>query len=615
MKISDMDGTAPLEALENGVDHGLDRNILILYASETGTAQDVAERIGRECIELRLHCRVLSMDIYPLDLLIDEPLVLFVCSTTGNGAEPKSMSRLWQTLLRSDLPEDLLDEMQFAVFGLGDSGYERFNWAAKKLQRRLLVLGGRELVKRGDGDEQDFYGIDSALDPWLSGLLGVLKTILPGWSETVPPTTDTNLPPSRVQVVAQNDIDALAEKVQSVDLDISSTREPSGRIPVTLTQNDRITRKDWFQDVRHVELESDQELRYEPGDVAVLYPSNDPADVDWLISRMGWASVADQSFTFPLNNPDWPLSIPLPVRCTLRSLLENYLHVTAVPRRSFFTWIQHFASDEREKEKLVDFCSKEGQEDLFAYTTRPRRTILEVLSDFKSVVIPLDYIVDVFPPIRPRSFSIASSAKAHPRQIHLCIAIVRYRSLLLKAPRKGLCTSWLANLTPGTRLRIGLEKGMMRLPEDRSKPVIMIGPGTGVAPLRAMAEERARDGAKENTLYFGCRSISADCHYHQDWKALEEKGTLRCRIAASRDQERKIYVQNLLDEDSHIIANLLALNGGYVYICGSSNQMPKAVRKAIVGALATQDGWDEDRCVKYVQSMEDEGRWSEECWS
>ncbi|KAG8872449.1 NAPDH-dependent diflavin reductase, partial [Tulasnella sp. 332] len=541
---SNLNGTTTHEELED------DRGILILYGSETGTAQDVAERIGRECLGLQLHCRVISMDIYPLVSLSPHSLY----HTTGNGTEPRSMSSLWQTLLRSDLPADLLDEIQFAVFGLGDSGYERFNWAAKKLQRRLLVLGGSELVKRGDGDEQDYYGIESALDPWLSKLLPTLKGVVPSSSKPLPTQPYSTTPLSRVRLIPDTEVDTLTEGVKSMGLDTILEVGTSGHISVTLSQNERITRNDWFQDVRHIELETDHDMQ---------------------------------------------------------SLLENNLHVAAVPRRSFFTWIQHFASDEREIEKLVEFCSKEGQEDLHAYTTRPRRTILEVLSDFKSVMIPLDYIVDVFPPIRPRSFSIASSVKAHPRQIQLCVAIVRYKSLLLKAPRKGLCTAWLSKLKPGTRLRIGLEKGMMRLPEDRSKPVIMIGPGTGVAPLRAMVEERVRDGANDNTLYFGCRSAAADCHYHEDWKALEEKGALRCRIAASRDQDRKIYVQNLLEDDSAIISDLLARKGGFVYICGSSNQMPKAVRRTITESFANQDGWDEERSTKYVQLMEDEGRWSE----
>ncbi|KAG8847963.1 NAPDH-dependent diflavin reductase [Tulasnella sp. 330] len=574
---SNLNGTTTHEELED------DRGILILYGSETGTAQDVAERIGRECLGLQLHCRVISMDIYPLVSLSPHSLY----HTTGNGTEPRSMSSLWQTLLRSDLPADLLDEIQFAVFGLGDSGYERFNWAAKKLQRRLLVLGGSELVKRGDGDEQDYYGIESALDPWLSKLLPTLKGVVPSSSKPLPTQPYSTTPLSRVRLIPDTEVDTLTEGVKSMGLDTILEVGTSGHISVTLSQNERITRNDWFQDVRHIELETDHDMHYEPGDVAVLYPSNDPDDVDWLISRMNWASAADQSFTVTLNNPGAPST----------------------------STVIHFASDEREIEKLVEFCSKEGQEDLHAYTTRPRRTILEVLSDFKSVMIPLDYIVDVFPPIRPRSFSIASSVKAHPRQIQLCVAIVRYKSLLLKAPRKGLCTAWLSKLKPGTRLRIGLEKGMMRLPEDRSKPVIMIGPGTGVAPLRAMVEERVRDGANDNTLYFGCRSAAADCHYHEDWKALEEKGALRCRIAASRDQDRKIYVQNLLEDDSAIISDLLARKGGFVYICGSSNQMPKAVRRTITESFANQDGWDEERSTKYVQLMEDEGRWSEECWS
>ncbi|KAG8972202.1 NAPDH-dependent diflavin reductase [Tulasnella sp. 425] len=594
-------------------------SFLILFASETGNAQDTAERIGLEAFKRGYKTRLMAMDAYPLDDLVDEPLVIFVCSTTGNGAEPRNMMTLWKTLLRSDLPSDLLDTMHFGVFGLGDSGYERFNWAAKKLQRRLLSLGALELIPRGDADDQDFYGIESAFGPWLSRLFEALSSTFAGpghAAETLGPTR----PQPRVVMTTLDQPELLLNQFEGLNL-----RSSRGRIPVTLTHNERMTRADWFQDVHRIEFKADDDISYEPGDVAVLYPENPEDDVTWLLRRMGWEETADVTYSISPYNT-----------ATIRQLLAKHLDICAVPRKSFFESVQHFASDEREKEKLNDFCTKEGLDDLHSYTTRPRRTILEVLSEFKSVAIPPEYAVNVFPLLRPREFSIASSVKAHPREVHLCVAIVRYKTIM-KVTRKGVCTTWLASLPVGTRIEIGLAEGTMRLPENIKKPIVMVGPGTGVAPFRALEEERVLAGAKDNTLYFGCRSLEADCHYRQEWEEYANKGELTFRLAVSRDQDRKIYVQHLIQEDVSQIFDHLVTNEGHFYICGfvvarpsttysarpliaaddrSSNQMPKAVRKAVISCIAKGgDGWDEAKAEEFVKKMELDGRWGEECWS
>lgn len=562
---------------------------LILFGSETGNAQDVAERIGLEAFKRGYKTRLMAMDAYPLDDLVDEPLVIFVCSTTGNGAEPRNMMTLWKTLLRSDLPTDLLDTTHFAVFGLGDSGYERFNWAAKKLQRRLLSLGAIELIGRGDADDQDFYGIESAFGPWVSRLFEALSSTFAGTGQHAEIPVPTR-PEARVIMTVPGQPDILSHQMEGLKL-----RSDRGRIPVTLTCNERMTRADWFQEVRRIEFAADDDISYEPGDVAVLYPENPEDDVNWLLKRMGWEDAADVTYSISPSNPDWPLPTEFPATATIRQLLTKHLDICSVPRRSFFENIRHFTSDEREKEKLDDFCTKEGLDDLHSYTTRPRRTIIEVLSEFKSVAIAPEYAINVFPLLRPREFSIASSLKAHPREVHLCVAIVKYRTIM-KGTRRGVCTSWLASLPVGTRLEIGLADGMMRLPENLKKPIVMVGPGTGVAPFRAFEEERAFAGAKDNTLYFGCRSLEADCHYRQEWEGYASEGELTFRLAVSRDQDRKVYVQHLIQEDVFQIFEHLVSNEGHFYICGSSNQMPKAVRKAVIGCIAKGgEGWDEQK--------------------
>ncbi|EJT97200.1 riboflavin synthase domain-like protein [Dacryopinax primogenitus] len=581
------------------------RTLLVLYGSESGNAQDVAERVGRDARRHHFKARVISMDAYDIATLIEEPLVIFVCSTSGQGVEPRNMTKLWKTLLRADLPVDLFDGMDFAVFGLGDSSYARYNWASKKLQRRLQSLGAREIWERGDADDQHYLGIDGAFDPWIDGLFRVLLAMypLPPGVEVVP---KDYLYPPRVRL----------EWVDSPELPLSNVPFSfPGSHPANLLRIRRLTRSDWYQDVRHIEFEFHDDVSYSPGDIAVLHPENDPDEVQHFMERMGWADVADRPFRALPNDLERPIPEDWPEVMTLRIAFTRYLDILGVPRRSFFESLVHFTADQLEIEKLQDFCSPEGQDDLYAYCHRVRRTIAEVLTEFRSVQIPQDYVFDVFPEIRPREFSIASSVKCHPRQVHLCVAIVQYKTRL-KTPRKGVCTTWLTRLKEGDAVQIALEPGTMHLPPLPSTPILLVGPGTGVAPMRAFIEHRIQqEKSKENTLYFGCRSLDADCHYKEEWMAYQNKGQLVCRIAASRDQPRKVYVQNLIVEDAERVWRIVHEHKGYVLISGSSNKMPLAVRQAVEAVLTGEGKLSAEGAKEYVKRMEMSGRWQEECWS
>ncbi|KAF7330350.1 NADPH-dependent diflavin oxidoreductase 1 [Mycena venus] len=584
------------------------RSVLILYATETGTSQDVAERLARQCRRIHFTCRVLSTDKYSLSDLISETLVLFVISTTGSGAEPRSMTSMWKTLLRSDLPADLFDDLSFAVFGLGDTAYEKFCWPAKKLSRRLASLGATEICERGEGDDQDPLGVDGALESWMEKIMQALLFAypLPPDVEVIPAAA---IPSPRVSMVED----------PSFTTPSSSAAEP-GFYSATVKCNNRITAEDWYQDVRHFEFAFDDEIRhtrFSPGDVAVIRPLALSSDVESFLDSVGWLDVADVPFRIEhtMSGPTSLFRSISPDTVAPRVLFTHYLDFNAVPRRSFFEYLRHFTSDELEREKLEEFLSREGADDLYDYCYRVRRTIREVLAEFRHVKIPMEYIFDVFPPLRPRQFSIASSAKHFPSQIHLCVAIVKYRTKL-KVPRRGVCTTFLASLKPGDTVEIGLQAGLIKLPADNA-PVICIGPGTGIAPMRAVIQERLHMGATDNTLYFGCRSAIKDQHYASEWRSCASAGDLAYRAAFSRDGPegtKRIYVQDLLQEDAERIWTLLNA-GASVFISGSSNKMPAAVKSALRFAAETHGKLEEAAAAEFITIMEGRGRLIEECWS
>ncbi|CAE6516267.1 unnamed protein product [Rhizoctonia solani] len=577
----------------------MERSILILYGTETGNAKDASEKIGRVARRFHFFARVVAMDAFSVPTLIDEPLVIFVCSTTGNGIEPANMTALWNALLRAELPPDLFEDMEFAVLGLGDSSYQRFNWAAKRLQRRLIGLGGYELCERGEADDQHPQGSDGVIDPWIATLFHKIN-------ERYPLPTGLSVLPDEDLYAPMIQITPWINEKSPTPSSIIQQPPPQLLHNMTLTQNARITEPNWYQDVRHLIFKTNEDIRYEPGDVAVLQPENSPEEVESLLKRLGWEEEADLPIRIAPSSNDrsLPLGYPGPdTPTTLRSLIMKHADINSVPRKSFIELLAHFTKDQMETDKLREFCTTEGLDELFDYTTRVRRTILEVLLEFRSALVPKEYIADLFPELRPRQFSIASSLSVHPSEIHLCVAIVNYRTKL-RVPRKGVCTSWLARLEPGAVLKVGLKRGTMHLPKDPQKPIILVGPGTGVAPMRAMVEERVARGAADNILYFGCRSASSDYHFRKEWETYQGQGTLVHRVAASRDQDKKVYVQDLITLDSKEIKQRIVDRKGILYISGSSNQMPAGVRKAVVACLRDECGWSDEESTAYVDQME-----------
>ncbi|XP_047625005.1 NADPH-dependent diflavin oxidoreductase 1 isoform X2 [Phacochoerus africanus] len=475
----------------------LSPQLLVLFGSQTGTAQDVSERLGREARRRQLCCRVQALDSYPVVNLINEPLVIFVCATTGQGDPPDNMKGFWKFIFRRNLPSTSLCQMDFAVLGLGDSSYAKFNFVAKKLHRRLLQLGGSALLPVCLGDDQHELGPDATIDPWLRDL----------WEKVLGPHAvplDLGVTTPAVPWPSRFTLQLLREAPRrcSEELSVAGT-DPQG-LPSELqpflapmVTNQRVTGPSHFQDVRLIEFDiSGSGISFAAGDVVLIQPENAASRVQQFCQLLGLDP--DQHFTLQPQEPGVPCPERLPQPCSVRRLVSQYLDISSVPRRSFFELLACLSPHELERDKLLELSSARGQEELCEYCTRPRRTILEVLCDFPHTAsaVPPAYLFDLIPPIRPRAFSIASSLLAHPERLQILVAVVQYRTRL-KEPRRGLCSSWLASLDPGqgpVQVPLWVRSGGLKFPETRDTPVILVGPGTGVAPFRAAIQERVARG-------------------------------------------------------------------------------------------------------------------------
>ncbi|KAJ2373639.1 NAPDH-dependent diflavin reductase [Coemansia sp. RSA 2611] len=485
--------------------------------------------------------------------------------------------------------------MEFAVFGLGDSSYQKFNFPAKRLFRRLQQLGAHALVRRGDGDDQHYLGVDGQLDPWLEELWDVM---LSKWPLPRPAVPDG--------VVPDPTFDVSFGGTQGTGVVVDD------KCRATLVVSERITAADHFQDVRHLRFaieEQDPLPAWGPGDCAVLRPCNLAADVNEFLATVGWTDRADESLYIEPRSTGATLAWPVP-SATLRWLCTNYFDIMGVPRRSFFEMLSYFAPSVEERDKLREFSSAAGQDDLLAYCMRPRRTVLEVLGDFPRTapVIPLSYAFDVFPVIAERSFSI-SSAEC-PRAVDLTVAIVEYKTLMQRV-RRGVCTRWLAQLPVGQTVAMRFARGTMRLP-PAATPIVMVGPGTGIAAFMSFVQ--SRPGA-DNYLFFGCRSESKDFYYQEQLRQWAAEESLHLFCAFSRDGPAKVYVQDRIREQARLLWSLVAEQGAVIFVSGNANRMPDDVRQAFADVVSMNSPqMSADDAQNYIARMVKDGRYQEECW-
>ncbi|PGH20336.1 hypothetical protein AJ80_03604 [Polytolypa hystricis UAMH7299] len=664
------------------------RTALILYGSETGNSQDVAEELGRLAERLHFTTHVSELDAVKADSLKDYSLTIFALSTTGQGDFPANGRVFWKSLLLKRLPPTYLEGVNFTLFGLGDSSYPKFNWASRKLHKRLLQLGANEIYPGGGADEQHPEGLEGSFVPWSLDLRKYLldKFPLPHGQHPIP--DDVRLPPKWILASFDADLDgkmkiypspSTSEKENLKKLDEGSESERidhdvrpiPNTVVATLKQNGRMTPQDHWQDVRHLKLTVSESITYVPGDILHITPKNFATNIDTLISIMGWEDVADQPLCF-IPNPQSPapaeLSAPqIPFLrdwpgFTLRTLFTDYLDIMAIPRRSFFSSIAHFTDDSMHKERLLEFTDPEYIDEFYDYTTRPRRSILEILEEFDSVKVPWQQACTVFPILRDRQFSIASGGelKRVPSpsadgggggggtSFDLLVAIVKYQTVIRKT-REGVCTRYLSVLQPGSTLKVKVQKGGLNTSvKQLLNPCVLVGPGTGLAPLRSLLWEKAamaqtfRNKHGPDTpvpmgpiiLLFGGRNRHADFFFENEYRALSRVLDLKVFTAFSRDQKQKVYVQDIIRQNSRDFFRILCELQGMVYICGSSGKMPQAIREALIECFQNPDGGapstsgSEDAserevggvsttrqaAEKYFMDMEKVGRYKQETW-
>ena len=616
--------------------------IAVLYGSETGNAQDFAAILSHKLNRLHFKHTFSSLADYKREDILRCRYLFIVCSTTGQGELPRNVyetvtgdqkNTLWTFLKKKKLPADFLNHINTAFLGLGDSSYPKFNYALRIIHNRMVnQLGAKEIFDRMEADEQSMAGSNKGTGLGIESVYFEFeKRIITYLMDRFPTRKVGN------EIIQREEIDKelYLEPITYLRIDDPHDQQSFSGGPTsfvgdkliktgTITLNKRITSEDHFQDVRQFTFESCDDIKYKPGDTVALYSYNTDQSVERMLEcQPQWIPLADKPLSFTNGIPTHLLDGGVVQPLTLRNLLKYHCDFMSIPRSSFFLKIWTFATDvtrmERgeeqmkdQRQKLYEFATDEDMQELYDYCNRPRRSILEVMEDFLSIRLPLEYLLDFFPPIKPRLYSISSTANCS--NIELTVAIVKYKTILRKI-RTGVCTDFISKLKVGDKIRYKIQQNDLIKEEYRSNPFVMVGPGVGLAPLLSAVRSKV---SPEMSLYFGCRFKDKDYLHGKELEDMANQGLIKFYPVFSRDRENSPdtkYVQDVLWKFGEEVTNLLVERKGIFFLCGASGKMPIQIRLTLLEMLKKWGGFKDDASAKeYLRTMEKEDRYIQETW-
>lgn len=570
LSTSQLDTAAVASLALGDAGHPGQRSLTVLYGSETGNsaalAATLAERAAKRGFALSLH----DMAAYKTRQLKNEHDILVIVSTYGEGDPPQSAAGFFEFVEGRKAPE--LPEVRFAVLSLGDSTYEHYCEAGKRLDHRLEELGAQRLKPRVDCD----VDYDDAADAWIDDIVA-------GFGDT--PLTGGNLPDAQ----------------SSATLPVStktSTFDKRNPFPARIIENIALTGRGSSKETRHIELSLEgSDLAFEPGDALGVMPTNSPALTEAILTELG---LAPQTVLDIKGEP-----------VTLGDALAHCFEITTLTPRFLDHWAHLSGADALSRLTQADHAE--------ARTAFARgHHVIDVIRQFPVKGINAQHLVAGLRPLPPRLYSIASSLAVAPGEAHLTVSTVRYN--LHGEWRAGVASGHLAERGElDTQLPVYVQKNPnFRLPAD-DVPLIMIGAGTGVAPYRAFMQEReARGAIGRSWLVFGERNFRTDFLYQTEWQTLLKDGLLTCMdLAFSRDRHTedraKVYVQHRLKERASDIFAWLE-EGAHVYVCDDANRLAPDVHQALAAVVSTEGGLGPAATEDYLNRLQHDRRYQRDVY-
>ncbi|NGZ74804.1 assimilatory sulfite reductase (NADPH) flavoprotein subunit [Saccharibacillus alkalitolerans] len=541
------------------------REATILFGSQTGNGSGLAKKLAKRLEEQQVKAEALSMaDFKPANLKKIDNL-LIVVSTHGEGEPPDNALAFHEFLHSKRAPK--LEQLRYSVLALGDTSYEFFCQTGKDFDARLAELGATRLAERVDCDV-DF---DESAGEWMKAVAEALSAS-----------------PSAAA--------SAADSAAPLSADPESEYSRSNPFRAEVLENLNLNGRGSARETRHLELSLEGSgLTYEPGDSLGVYPENHPRLVDEIIEEMGW-------------NPDEIVPTGKNASAALREALHRYYEITVLTKP-----LLEQAAKLSGSEALAKLTAPEAAAELRAYIGE--RDLLDLIRDFGLKGRTAAEVTGILRKLPARLYSIASSAKATPDEVHLTVRTVRYACG--GRDRYGVCSVQMAErLEPGDQLPVFIQHNPnFKLPANPDTPIIMIGPGTGVAPFRSFLAEREETDARGRTwLFFGDQHFSTDFLYQTEWQRWIKDGVLtKMDVAFSRDTDEKVYVQHRMLEKSKELYEWID-GGAAVYVCGDEKNMAHDVHTTLETIIAQGGGFSPEQASEYLLRMQQEKRYQRDVY-
>ena len=618
--------------------------MVILWGSQTGTAESFGKLLMQEARQRGYRARSLDLEEYDSEDLPSEAApVIFLMATHGEGEPTDNAKPFYEWLEDSDARgPSCLSSVRFAAFGLGNRQYEQFNSMGKWVDGRMGALGAQRLCNLGLGDDDD--NIEEDFENWREQLWA---TLAPAGAAEVSTAPEASFELEWLGGSPTGGVPPPTGGVPPPTGGVPAVPPPTGGLPaVPMTPPTRWLQRHFFKhelvettlvsavelcstgadgSVKHMEIlagggNGAPKISYEAADdLAVLCDNG-----EHLAAKAASALSLDLDASFrlrPRRAAD-RVSPPLPTPCTVRAALRYFADLRAPPSKQLLMCLAERAAEPAEGARLRKLASAEGKKEYADYVLRDGRGLVELLGEFRSCTPPLGLLLELTPKLAPRYYTISSSPAKDASTVHLTVKVLR--EPMKDAPgrtKEGICTTQLEALSVRDSLVVFVRPSHFRLPERPEAPVLMVGPGTGIAPFRAflqqMEVERARGMPQRGhtRLYFGCRESDKDFLYHAELDAALEQGILsRLRTAFSREGAQKVYVQSLLAQDAAEVWPMLSNEGGHLYICGGT-AMGREVVAAIQQMAVSQGGLSAADAERFIKDLQANGRLIQELWS
>ncbi|QYJ83080.1 assimilatory sulfite reductase (NADPH) flavoprotein subunit [Shewanella aegiceratis] len=555
-----LSATAELSGVAGEVQQAPQQTITILYGSQTGNGRGIATELAEKAQAQGYSVNLVSMADYKTRQLKQETLLLAVVSTHGEGEAPDDAIELHKFLASKRAPQ--LDTLNYAVLALGDSSYEFFCQTGKDFEARLSALGAKAIVPLTECD----VDYESAASQWQEAVLGAVKPLVGTGASVV----------------------SIGSASSTVSSSAFSKQKPYS---AELLVSQKLTGRDSDRDVRHVEIDlGESGLSYQVGDALGVWFSNSDALVEEIINGLSLDGEAEVTLG--------------DVTLTLAQALKEKRELTQLYPGLVQNWAQLSGNEElqaisEDREQTRQFILKHQLADLVAKYP---------------VDIGAFQLVELLRPITPRLYSIASSQSEVESEVHLTVALVADERD--SGTRFGGASHFLASAEEGAEVKVYVEpNNHFRLPENPDTPVVMIGPGTGVAPFRAFMQERAAQGAQgDSWLFFGNPHFEQDFLYQTEWQQYLKDGVLtRLDSAFSRDQAHKIYVQHRILERGETLWQWIE-RGAHLYICGDAERMAKDVHQALIEVIKQHGGKSEEQAEALLESLRSDKRYQKDVY-